>query len=60
MAKKAKKMDQRLLSAQKHEIEYLAKKLSVKPSLVRKAHAAVGRSRPKVTAYIKGFQHGAE
>ena len=53
--KRARKMDRKLLSSEKHEIAYLAKKLHVSQKLIRRAHKEAGRSRVKVTAFVKGF-----
>ncbi len=54
MAKKPKKMDRKLLSKEKHEIAYLAKKLKTTQKIIRDAHAVVGRSRKLVEAYVLG------
>jgi hypothetical protein len=56
--KRAHKMDRKLLSSEKHEIKYLATKLRVPQKMVRLAHAKVGRSRMKVTAFIVGYYNG--
>ncbi len=52
--KKHKKMDGKLVSKQKHEIAYEAKKLKVKPAAVRDAKKQVGRSRKKIEKALKG------
>lgn len=52
--KKSKKMDPKLLSKQKHEVAYLAKKLGTTQKIIRDAHVVVGRSRNLVTAYVLG------
>ncbi len=52
------KMDRKLLSSEKHEIAYLAKKLKVTQNLVRLARATAGRSRVKVTAFVLGYKAG--
>lgn len=50
------KMDRKLLSSQPHEIAYMAKTLRVSQKLIRLAHEIAGRSRVKVTAFVKGYQ----
>lgn len=52
------KMDPKLVSSERHEIKYLAKKLRVTQKLVRLARTTAGRSRIKVTAFIKGYHAG--
>jgi hypothetical protein len=54
--KKARKMDQKLLSSEKHEIAYMAKKLKVSRKLIRLARLEAGRSRVQVTAFVLGWQ----
>ena len=54
--KKPKKMDPKLVSAQRHEIAHLAKKLKTTQAVIRAAHAAVGRSRKLVEAFVLGHQ----
>jgi hypothetical protein len=49
-------MDRKLLSSEKHEIKYLAKKLGVTQKLIRLAHEEAGRSRVKVAAFVIGYQ----
>jgi hypothetical protein len=51
-----KKMDRRLVSREKHEIAYLARKFRTSQKVIRAAHKAVGRSRKRVEAYVAGFQ----
>lgn len=53
--KRARKMDRKLVSSEKHEIKYLAKKLGVSQKLIRLARDNVGRSRVKVTAFVQGY-----
>lgn len=50
------KMDRKLLSSEKHEIAYMAKKLGCSQKLIRLAHKTAGRSRVKVTAFVLGYQ----
>jgi hypothetical protein len=52
------KMDRKLLSSQSHEIADMARKLKVSQKLIRLAHKTAGRSRVKVTAFVKGYQKG--
>ena len=47
------KMDRKLISSEKHEIAYMAKKLKVTQKLIRQARASVGRGRRAVTAFVK-------
>ena len=51
--KKSKKQDPKLVSKQKHEIKYVAKKLKTSQKKVRAAKAAVGRSRKKIESELK-------
>jgi len=53
--KRARKMDRKLVSSEKHEIAYLAKKLGVTRKLIRLARLNAGRSRVKVTAFVIGY-----
>lgn len=50
------KMDRKLLSSEKHEIAYMAKKLKVSQKLIRLARATAGRSRVKVIAFVLGYK----
>lgn len=50
------KMDRKLLSSEKHEVKYMAKKLRVSQKLIRLARATSGRSRVKVTAFVLGYR----
>jgi len=52
------RMDRKLLSSEKHEIAYMAKKLKVTQKLIRLAHATAGRSRVKVIAFVLGYKAG--
>jgi CMP-N-acetylneuraminic acid synthetase len=54
--KKSKKMDRKLVSSETHEIAYLAKKLRTTRAVIRAAHAAVGRSRKLVEAFVLGHK----
>lgn len=48
-----KRIDANLVSKQKHEIDYIAKKFKISPAQVTVAIAMAGRSRRKVYAYIR-------
>lgn len=52
-AKKAKKMDPKLVSKQRHEIAYLSEQLGASPQMVKKAIAEVGHSRRAVRAWLE-------
>lgn len=54
------KMDRKLISNEKHEIAYMAKKLKVTQKLVRLARSRAGRSRVKVTAFVLGYKARGE
>ena len=49
------KMDRKLISSEKHEVAYMAKRLKVSQKLVRLARERAGRSRVKVTAFVLGY-----
>lgn len=54
MAKvKGKKMDANLVSTQKWEIDYIAKKFNCLPIRVRQARKACGRSRKKRYDFLR-------
>lgn len=50
---KGRKLDPRMVSNQKWEIQYIASKFKIKPDKVRQAKKAVGKSRNKVYKYIR-------
>jgi len=52
---KKHKMDPKLVSSETHEVAYLAKKLGVSRKIIRTARKSVGRSRTKITAFVKGY-----
>lgn len=45
--------DRKLVSKQKHELEYLKKKFDISGQAAAAAQAKAGPSRPKVETYIK-------
>ncbi len=51
--KNAKKMDPKMVSKQKAEIAYVAKRSGAKQSVVRDVQNQVGRSRAKVYAKLR-------
>ena len=53
--KKRPKMDRLFVSLQKWEIEYIAKKFNVSPSVVRTIRKEQGKSRKRIYAYIRSI-----
>ncbi len=54
--KSKKGADGKLVSQQKHEVDYLAKKHDLPPPLVKKVIASEGPSRAAVESYLKDMK----